>query len=155
MKIVTMDDEAADLMHAGMEMAHAALEARSRRVDPEGIISNSFGMSKVKTRDIMRQLNAPPLCEFHELNPKDRHLVMTLAAALLAEETAEMRNVIWRKFRLVVFQRSPVQPDLIEGATIDNPSQEELRVSKAATKAKKQARAVRPLSEGQGEGNTP
>ena len=113
MRMCVMDDEGRDLMHAGIEMAEAALLARSRRANPAGIIEASYEMSRIKTSDIRRQLEQPPLGEFHHLKDGDRVMVEKLMTMFLSDVSLEERNVCWRKLRGYFFFRAPTEvPEL-------------------------------------------
>lgn len=121
MRIVTMDDEGRDLMEAGMEMAHAALDARARRVDPDGIISVSVNMSRIKCADILRGLRMPPVATWAQLEPEMRMKIVAAAGLLAATKNEVEAGQLWEALRAYMFVRGPepenVQPAPVEDAT--------------------------------------
>ncbi len=106
MRFVTMDDEGRDLLEAGVEMAHAALDARARRVDPDGLVSRSVAMSKIKTASLLKCLREPPMAEFSELSAKDKAIARDLMKMFLAATDKQEEELIWRKFRAVTLVRA-------------------------------------------------
>lgn len=111
MRFITMDDETRDLMEAGMDMAHAALAARAKRVDPEGIISRSVEMSKIKCDTALHQLRQPPLAEWSELDDKTKILAEQLIKQFMNARSEDQINAIWRKFRAVTLVRAKSERD--------------------------------------------
>lgn len=105
MRFVTMDDEGADLMEAGMEMAHAALSARARRIDPDGIISKSVGMSVIKCADILRGLRAPPAATLEQLSLEQYEMLLRAFTAFLETDDMRERGQIWEAIRAIAFTR--------------------------------------------------
>ncbi len=110
MRFITMDDEAADLLEAAADMAHAALHARAKRRDPDEIISRSYEMSRIKTNDVIRQLREPPLGAWGVLPETDREQVLKLFQLFLDMETLNERNELWKIIRTFVLRRAPADP---------------------------------------------
>lgn len=121
MRIVTMDDEARDLMEAGMEMAHAALEARARRVDPDGVITKSIGMSRIKCADVLRALRQPPLAEFSELPVGDRLKIFDLCALMFQGKSQNELDAYWEAIRAYAFVRGP-EPQNPSTTQVEDPA---------------------------------
>jgi hypothetical protein len=134
--MVLMDDEGAELMKAGMEMAHHALRARRDRVDPDKILSRSYGMSAVKTADVLRQLDEPPLAEFSQLEAREKITAVKLCEAMAAAEDMEMRDVIWRKIRGFALRRLGREATLIEAAVTGRAEKAGMGVQKAPARKK-------------------
>lgn len=110
MRFIMMDDEARDLLEAAAEMSHAALAARAKRQDPDGIISRSVEMSRIKTADVIRQLSLPPLASWGVMAADDQDQVLKLFALFLEVETIHERNELWkiiRSFTVRRFERDP------------------------------------------------
>lgn len=105
MRFVTMDDEGRDLMEAGMEMAHAALEARARRIDPDGIISKSVGMSRIKCEGILRGLRQPPLAAWPEVPSEDRIGILKLAAIMAGSDDENELAAAFEALRAFLLKR--------------------------------------------------
>lgn len=120
MRFVTMDDEGADLMEAGMEMAHAALSARARRIDPDGIISKSVGMSVIKCADILRGLRAPPAATLEQLSLEQYEMLLRAFTAFLEADDMRERGQIWEAIRAVAFTRGQ-EPKNESPASVENP----------------------------------
>lgn len=106
MRLITVDDEGVDLLEAAAEMAHAALDARARRVDPDGLISTSVGMSRIKTADVLKQLRMPPLGRFTDLPIKERHACENICNLMLAAETDDQKNELFDQLRVYTLRRS-------------------------------------------------
>lgn len=96
MRFIMMDDEAADLIEAAAEMSHAALQARAKRVDPDGIISRSVNMSRIKTADVLTQLRMPPLGGFADLSPGDQRLFSDTVELFSKVKTDEDREKLFK-----------------------------------------------------------
>lgn len=107
MRFITMDDETRDLLEAGIEMAHAALGARAKRMDPDGVISRSVEMSKIKCGGALHQLRQPPLADWDELSEEQRQLFEQLIKMFMNAGKKDDLNAIWRKLRAVTLVRAP------------------------------------------------
>lgn len=101
-----MDGEARDLIEAAAEMAHAALEARARRIDPDEVISRSVQMSRIKTRDILKQLREPPLTPFTGLPKPLQAQMFNLSALMQDADTPEQMDAVFDAIRAVTFHRA-------------------------------------------------
>lgn len=118
MRMVTMDDEGAALMLAGMEMAQAALKARVVRLDPDGLLGRSLAMSEVKVNDVLRQLNAGPLAGWKDFNETDREKFIEYLEAFIATERDDEREILYNAIKSVVLIRrdlAPSRPEFTRG----------------------------------------
>lgn len=105
MRLLSIDQEARDLLHAASEMAHAALDARARRVDPEGVISRSVNMSRIKMRTVLEQLEAPALPNWSELSEGHKTAFRQAVQLLQEHENDEYADAAYDHLRCVLLDR--------------------------------------------------
>lgn len=110
MRFITMDDESRDLLEAAGEMAHAALQARARRRDPDEIISRSVTMSRIKTKGILDQLRQPPLAKFEQLSAQDRATLVELISVWSADFDEVDCEAWFSSLRAICLRRAQDEP---------------------------------------------
>lgn len=108
--ILFLDPEQRDLLQASAEMAHAALDARARRVDPDGIISKSVGMSRIKVQNALAQLDLPPMVSWRGMSPDLRIAALETMKALLANPNGDLADAYWNGLQALVIQRDRSAP---------------------------------------------
>lgn len=113
MRLLQLDDEETDLLMAAAAMSQAAMDARSARIDPDGLISKSARMSAFKLAGVQRQLSLPPLPDFCDLPMKQRAMVLKFCGLMVQDEWKENRDAIWQKLRLIVLSRDWALPPVI------------------------------------------
>lgn len=91
-RVLFLDDEQADLLLIGAEIAHQALEARAARVDPDGIISASLNLSRLKLHQVMLQMERKPHPKWHEMEEATRTAILNICHRLIEERQPEGRN---------------------------------------------------------------
>lgn len=96
------DQEQLDLLDAAAEMAAAALEARSRRIDEDGVLKRSVDMSRIKIHTLRQSFRQAPMAEWHELTEAQRQQVNKLIAVFSAERDERAINAIWIALRAFV-----------------------------------------------------
>lgn len=111
MYLATMDEEARDLLQLAAEMMHAALEARARRVDPDGIISNSVQMSRIKLEGVMNDLERPQMSEWKDFTDDEKAQIQALARAISRDDQSDKHALLWPLFRAYVLRRSEAVKD--------------------------------------------
>jgi hypothetical protein len=103
--VLFLDAEQADLIGAAVDMAAAAMSARARRVDPEGIVSASARMSEIKMRHAISQFDMPPLAAWSDLPAAFREQAFILMEQIQNAERPEIIERAWRELQAVVIQR--------------------------------------------------
>lgn len=99
MRVFDVDDETIDLLEAAAIMAEQALAARARRIDPDGVISRSFEMSRIKTADAIRQLRRPKPKVWSEFTDAEKEETNELISIFQATTDARMKDDVGRKLR--------------------------------------------------------
>jgi hypothetical protein len=110
MRFVTMDDEGRDLLEAAGEMAHAALDARAKRRDPDEIISRSVEMSRIKTAQLLDQLRQPPLATWKQLGDRQRELFLAVMSADFQDWDDQDYESAFQSIRAICLSRAPHDP---------------------------------------------
>lgn len=108
--MVVVDQEAMDLLDAAAEMAAAALAARSRRVDEDGVIKRSVDMSRIKLETLRSSLHQPPLAEYSEIAVDEREKILALFRMFLDTPEVGGRAAIWRTLRAYVLRPGSQEP---------------------------------------------
>jgi len=103
--LILMDGEQLELFEAAMEMAHAALAARARRVDPEKIISQSLEMSRIKTAHMIEQAKLPITTSWLDLGESQRETVINSARAIIASADPAIIQTAWETIQAFAIQR--------------------------------------------------
>lgn len=96
MPMVYVDTEAADLVEAAVQMLEAALTARTKRADPEQVISNSLKLQAHKLESFRAQLRSkapPPLSGMEE---PLRRKALSAAKGLVEAKTPDAADQHWR-----------------------------------------------------------
>lgn len=114
MKLWNADEESVDLMEAAAEMSIAALRARSRRVDPDGVISASHGMSAVKLREALGELRAPHIKEWHEFTQDEKDHWHEALETFLAQKDEGFASAAFKRLRHAGLCRPPFTREIRE-----------------------------------------
>ena len=96
---VFTDTETLDLIDAAAEMAAAALEARSKRIDEDDVIKRSVDLQRQKIATIRASFNHSPLADFSELPTADRTAVEQLLTLFIHNQGEPERDAIWKTIR--------------------------------------------------------
>jgi len=104
---VFTDQEALDLLDAAAEMAAAALAARSRRIDEDGVLRRSVDMSRIKLQTAREAFRSAPLGRWSDLSEKDAQAVERLFAAFIGTVDARERNAIWKNLLTYFLRPGP------------------------------------------------
>lgn len=107
---VFQDEETMELLDCAAEMAAAALAARSRRVDEDGVLKRSVDMSRIKLQTLRQSFHTAPLIDFNELEPNDIVQVYNLCHALREAETLGARDAIWKTLRSLMLRPGKKKP---------------------------------------------
>lgn len=108
--LVVVDEECMELLDAAAEMAAAALAARSRRVDQDGVLKRSADMSRIKLATLRASMHQPPLREFHELPPDDVVSVHNLLDLFRNAQSLGERDAIWKTLRAYMLRPGTKKP---------------------------------------------
>lgn len=109
MRMISVDDESIELMeHAAMAL-EAALAARARRVDPDGILSRSFEMSRIKTTEVVRQLRRPKPLDWPAYPISGKAQFLKLCRMMTDEQDETIKAMVFEKLRALCF-RYPGEP---------------------------------------------
>lgn len=108
--MIAADQETMELLDAAAEMAAAALEARSRRVDEDGVLKRSVDMSRIKLHTLRSSMHQSPIADYHELPPNDVVRVQGLCRMLI--ETGELGELdaIWQTLRAYMLRPGTKKP---------------------------------------------
>lgn len=112
MRLLHVDDETIDLLANAAMALEAALSARAARVDPNGILSRSYEMSRIKTDEAIRQLRRPKPMGWEAYPVAQRANLLMLCGVLLDEKQTENHPFALRKLRAACFLY-PEQADTI------------------------------------------
>lgn len=155
MRVIDVDDETIELLEGAAITLEQALAARARRVDPDGLISRSLEMSRIKTAEALRQFRRGPPLDWSKMDAGHKAAFDELLLVFQASEDEGIKDLAFKKLRSAMFRYS-------EWPTIENlgepMSQEEAdRRENAdfATDAAANARRVRAVREKQGKGMAP
>lgn len=107
---VAMDQEALELLDAAAEMAAAALAARSRRVDEDGVLKRSSDMSRIKLETLRAGMHQAPLVRWTELEEGQRLEFLALVSNFLTLEGDAEREALWNVLRAFVLRPGPREP---------------------------------------------
>jgi hypothetical protein len=145
MKLWEADDESLDLMEAAGEMAIAAEKARARRVDPEGIISRSHGMSAIKLQAAVAELRKPHIKAWKDFTDAEKARWTEALETFQAQTDDGLRSVAFERLRYFGLCR-PSDPEEVS-VRIDGPSQlaEEPSIPPNATRSKAKPRPLRKV----------
>lgn len=103
MRLLHVDDESVDLLENAAMALEAALSARAARVDPNGILSRSYEMSRIKTMEAVRQLRRPKPMEWDDYPAAQRANLLMLCRVMLDETQTENHKFAMRKLRAACF----------------------------------------------------
>lgn len=124
MKLWNADDESLDLMEAAAEMSIAAMRARSRRADPDGVISASHGMSAVKLREALGELRAPHVKEWHEFTDEEKAAWYEALETFTAQKDDGFRSAAFKRLRHAGLCRPPFTREIRERNDGASPAEE-------------------------------
>lgn len=105
-KVLFLDGEQADLVAAAAAMANAAMDARARRIDPEGVVSKSARMSEIKLRHVLSQLDMPPMADWSDLPEFIREAALAHMQEFMKTDDPEIRASTWRELQSLVILRA-------------------------------------------------
>ena len=108
--LVVADDECMELLDAAAEMAAAALAARSRRIDQDGVLQRSVDMSRIKIETLRQSMHTAPLGNFSDLEPADSAAVFRLMTMMKAAETPGEHDAIWKTLRAYMLRPGKEKP---------------------------------------------
>src|SRR5690606_26905349 len=92
----------ADLMETAFVMLEAALTARSKRADPEKIITDSLKLQGMKLATVRQLLRAPEPPKWSELDGEARNRILARLAALKAAPESSAADAHFNKLRAMV-----------------------------------------------------
>lgn len=104
------DQEQLDLLDAAAEMAAAALAARSRRIDEDGVLRRSVDMSRIKLHTLRQAFRQAPMAEWDELTEVQRQQFHRVIAALSANRDERAYNALFQALRSLVLLPGKKEP---------------------------------------------
>lgn len=104
------DQEQLDLLDAAAEMAAAALAARSRRIDEDGVLRRSVDMSRIKLHTLRQAFRQAPMAEYEELSAGDHERAERIIAAWSHAKTEREKNALWQAIRALVLLPGKKEP---------------------------------------------
>lgn len=108
--LLVIDQECMDLLDGAAEMASAALAARSRRVDEDGVIKRSVDMSRIKLETLRQSMHTAPLGVFSDLDDAEKRNVEGLLHHFLGTSDRETHNAIWTALRAYMLRPGKEKP---------------------------------------------
>lgn len=102
MPVLIIDTEQAELIEVAITMLEGALTARTRRADPEKIISKSLDLQAIKlktVRTLMAQGDPPA---WSDLPQGDRTRVLSTLSALSEVKNMGERDALYKRLRELV-----------------------------------------------------
>ena len=96
------DQEQLDLLDAAAEMAAAALEVRSRRIDEDGVLRRSVDMSRIKLHTLRQAFRAAPMTEYGELAEAQRERLQQIVQAFATQTDERALNALFQSLRAIV-----------------------------------------------------
>lgn len=150
---VAYDQEAMELLDAAAEMAAAALAARSRRVDEDGVIKRSVDMGRIKLHSLRAAMHTAPLADYDELPPDVAAAVERAFALFLETDDLHERKTLWRALRAYLLRPGSQEPFAGGEKPWADDDLSGRSVAGAAKTASRQPSAVRGVSAENGEGN--
>jgi hypothetical protein len=82
MILLSLDAEQAEIISAIADCAEAMLSARVVRADPDGIVSDSLSLQRMKMQQVRRQLQPRPIPDWSKLSEEERKNVTECARIL-------------------------------------------------------------------------
>lgn len=104
------DREAVDLLDAAAEMAAAALAARSRRVDEDGVIKRSVDMSRIKLATLRSAFHEGPLIGLAEFAQDELDQFRKFAQLVLESEVPHEQEAAFKAMRSLMLRPGPQKP---------------------------------------------
>lgn len=104
------DQEAVDLLDGAAEMAAAALAARSRRIDEDGVLKRSVDMSRIKLATLRSSFRSAPMIEFSEMDQADRETCKIIFRAMLTSPEEREHDALWKALRGLMLRPGPKEP---------------------------------------------
>ena len=98
------DQEQLDLLDAAAEMAAAALEARSRRIDEDGVLKRSVDMSRIKLHTLRQAFRQAPMAEYGELSDAERKRIDQIIDLWRDHQGGGERAALWQSLRALVLR---------------------------------------------------
>lgn len=102
MPALVIDTEQAELIEIAVTMLEAALTARTRRADPEAIISNSLKLQSNKLATVRALLKAPDPPDWSKLSPTFTQRALSLFENVTHAEDPETADAHWRLLRALI-----------------------------------------------------
>lgn len=101
-KIVNLDSEQAAILQDAAETSIRMLNYRMERADPDGIISASTKLQKIKIDQVMRQLKLPAIPAWTEMLPERRESITKLCELLSVEPDEKIQSFLFEKLFIQV-----------------------------------------------------
>lgn len=108
--LIATDQETLDLLDAAAEMAAAALFARSKRIDEDGVIKRSVDMSRIKMETLRAQMHQSPMVQYPELTEGQRLDFAALCENFVRFTGENERQVLFEQIRLAVNRPGSKEP---------------------------------------------
>ena len=136
MPLIHVDTEAAELVELALTMMSGALEARSRRADPDRIITDSLKLQANKLTGVREALRNREPAEWAELNEAARKQVRTFCEILASPAADHVHQAAYARLRQICIAPRPNLFLPAMGATIDGsvaPTSESTQSARGAT----------------------
>lgn len=102
MPVLILDTEQAELIGIASEMQKAALLARSRRADPDGIISQGMELQASKLQTVLDGLKAPEPPDWSGLDAGLKRRARDLLQQLALDRGDPSADDAWRELRSLI-----------------------------------------------------
>lgn len=114
--LVTLDAEQAAILLIALETTNALMLARSERVNPERIITDSVILQSHKIENIRLQIDRGPLARWRDLSPDQKGLFAKYCDVLAGTEDDDLAGATYDLMRqYVLTQHVAPRQHVIEG----------------------------------------
>jgi hypothetical protein len=116
---IHIDEEQAELLTISATALASALDARSRRVDPDGVIAKSAKLQSIKMQNVLNQLSLPAPYTWRDMPAENKAEVARLTAILNGPKTDAEKDAAWTALAAYVLRRAPADLPPFDGPYIE------------------------------------
>lgn len=107
MKFLHLDEEQASMLVDAAACSIAFLEHRSKRIDPNGLLSAAAELQANKMLNIKAQLEEPAIPTWTGMHPMSRTSILNLCNLLITIDEPDELDHIWSKLMSAVVASRP------------------------------------------------
>lgn len=155
MRVIDVDDETIELLEGAAITLEQALAARARRVDPDGIISRSYEMSRIKCAEALRQFRRPLPLNWSSFDDGQKAVFHEMLAIFQSSEDEGIKDLAFKKLRAAMFRYQEWPTIQTDGEPMSQEEADRRENADFATDVAANARRVRKLRAQSGDGVAP